>query len=107
MIELTFVKNHAIRKVFIKNKTVTLITPEFNYQPVIFDEEKYNALKNSENMASLTKLTYEELEKNQDKRVVELVTELKEAKVDFNNEQELKEDIIKDFQDSKWRCIKR
>lgn len=106
MLELTFVKNHAIRKVFIKDKIVTLITPEFNYQTISFDEDKYNLLKQSNNISELSNLSEEELNK-QDKKVVDLVNEIKYSKIDFNDEEALKQDLIKDFQETGWRCIKR
>ena len=105
MIELTFVKNHAIRKVFIKDKTVTLITPEMNYQTIIIDEEKYNKLRNDDKMKKLSELSQEDLEKLNDKRVVNLVNDIK-INIDFNDTEFLRKDLINDFQDSGWRCIK-
>ena len=106
-IELTFIKNHAMRKVFIKDKQVIIITPELNNQPLIFDEDKYNKLIQSEQIKKLSNMNESELKETQDKKTYELINEIKSNNIDFNNYEQLKKDLINDFQLSGWRCINR
>lgn len=87
MIELQFVKKGMMRKVFIRDRKITMITPEMNYQPLELDINKAARFQD-ENMTRLLKeIGMDNFEKYTDDNVI--------AK-----------DIIDDFEKSKWRCIK-
>lgn len=110
--ELTFVKNHSIRKVFIKNGIINLITPEMSYTPIPFDKAKYMKLINSKESKKIADLSYEDLVKLRGEKQAQVIVEFaeeinKKRDIDFNDTESLKNEIIKDFQDSGWRCIKQ
>jgi len=89
--ELTFVKKSSLRKIFIKDRVMTLITPELNYQPLSL---------------SITQL--KTALASGDKRIEDAI---KEAGVDdldkYVDDETMAKEIIKDFQEHNWRCVKR
>lgn len=88
MIELQFAKKGMIRKVFINDRKITMITPEMSYQPLELDINKAARF--------------------QDKRMTEMLAEV--GITDFTkypDDKSIAEDIINDFKESSWRCIKK
>lgn len=90
MIKLTFITGGAIRRVFIDNRKVSLMTAELNNVPLQIDLDKLD-----------DKETKKKLEK------VKMDDELMKELSLLNTEEEIAEDVKKDFQGSGWRLFKR
>lgn len=106
--ELGFVRNHAVMRVYIKNGKVNLLTGRINME---FDKEKYKKISDSKEVEALSKLTYDELVKQYGELKAQIIMEFsseleKKRDIDFNDIDSLKKELIKDFQDSGWRCYK-
>jgi hypothetical protein len=90
MIELHFIKRSSLRKVFIKDREITMITPELNYQPM--------------------KITITQLKTalaSGDERINRALKDTETNLDEYNDDESIMKDILKDFQESGWRCIKR
>ncbi len=83
MKKLLFTMGKMQRKIMIDDRVVTMITPENNYQPVIFNIEK---------IIATNKMSIEELE------AVKAIKEL-------SDEERIANDIIEDFKMSGWEYV--
>lgn len=89
MIQLEFIKKASLRRTFVENKKITFMTPEMNNQPIVLDI----------NLA---------IEK-QDEKMIDMLKQL--GMDDFQkykdwNDRQIADEIILDFKESGWRCIK-
>lgn len=90
MIELHFVKRAALRKIFIDDRVITMITPELSYQPM--------------------QITIKQLQMALASGDERIKGALEDAEVDldkYQTDESIAEEIIKDFTDEGWRVIKR
>lgn len=106
---LGFVRNHAVMHLYIKNGKVNLITGTINIE---FDKEKYKKISESKEAESLAKLDFDDLNKQYGERKAQIIMEFsneleKKREIDFNDVDSLKRELIRDFQDSGWRCFKQ
>lgn len=88
MIKLSFVLGSSLRRVIINQKKISLASQETGFTPISIDLDK---LDNNKHFNEL------------DDKGKKLLEECKKLKT----EEEIARDIIKDFQGSGWRCIKR
>lgn len=88
MIKLTFAIGGNIRKVFIDKRVVTLMTAETGFQPIQMDLDKLNDRK---------------IQKKIGKDGLKFMKDV----ALLNSEEEMAKDLIKDFQQTGWRCVKR
>ena len=88
MIKLTFAIGGNIRKVFIDKRVISMLTAETGFVPVQMDLDKINEKKIVKKMGDET---------------IKLLRELSF----LETEQDMAQDIIKDFQATGWRCVKR
>jgi len=88
--ELVFAIGGAYRRVFINGRKIGFLTAEIGYTPLVIDLDK---LESGENKSELKKIEASK----------EFLKELRELKT----ENEIAKDIIKDFQKSGWRLVKR
>lgn len=90
MIKLSFVIGGSLRKVYIKDRNISLLSQETGYTPISIDLDKLESKKKS-------------FIKKLGKEGMKLMKEVAELKT----EEEMARDIIKDFQNEGWRLIKR
>lgn len=88
MIRLTFVCGGSIRNVLIEDRKISMLSKETNFIPMVID---------------LNKLDVKKIEKDLGKEGLEQIKEI--AKL--NTEEEMAEDIKKDFQRTGWRMVRR
>lgn len=88
MIHLHFVAGSAYRKVYIHHRKISMITPETGFQPMQFDLDNLPKKLNGKELG---------------KENLKLLKEISK----LETEEEMKKDVIKDFQSTGWRCIKR
>jgi 3-methyladenine DNA glycosylase Tag len=88
MIELQFAAKAHIIKIIIKDRIITMIAPQLGNAPVQFDVNKAAQF--------------------QDERMTELLKEvgIKDFS-EFDNDNACAKSIVKDFQESGWRMVKR
>lgn len=91
--ELVFIRGGSIRRVFIKDRVISLVTPELNFTPFHIDLDRLDdpEMRERINKANLSSKEIEDLDKL--------------AKL--GNDKEISKDIIKDFQQSGWRKVRR
>jgi hypothetical protein len=87
MKDLKFTKKGQIRQVYIKDKVITMITPEMSYQPLIFNLDKINEIKNEKQLKTIREAGLDNLEKYKDENSIAI-------------------EIISEFDESGWRLIK-
>lgn len=92
MINLKFLSGNSVRLVTIKEKSITLITPEFNFVPFTINLSKITSNKSKE-LNKIPKLTAK------DKIVI-----VKMAK--NSSEEDISKDIISDFKKEGWNLCK-
>jgi hypothetical protein len=96
MIDLHFIrevngkKKYGIRQVIIKDRVITFITPELNYQPLTL------SIKQLKTALASGDARIEQAFKDTD---TDLDT--------FIDDESIATSVIKDFQENGWRCIKR
>ncbi len=88
MIRLSFVTGGSLRKVTLENNKIAMMTPETNMVPMVFDLDKLEDNPKFKDMNVEQRKLFEEIKL--------LKTEEEKAK-----------DIIKDFQRTGWRLLKR
>ena len=93
MIELLFVTGGAVRKVYIEDKKLSLLSAELGFVPIQIDLKKLNTKKTKEKLNKL-KFTNEDTK------------ELK-ALAEEGTDDEIAKDIIGDFQKKGWRLVRR
>lgn len=93
MIRLTFVAGGNMRKVFIDNRQVSMLTSETGFKPLEIDLDK---LDQPEYKARMERMKLAEEDLKEMKKLSKLGTE-----------EEIGQDIIKDFQKTGWRCVKK
>lgn len=91
--ELVFVTGGALRRIFIKDRAITMISPEMGFTPITIELDKLAESATQEKMQRL-KLT------DDDKFTIKSLAEL-------GSEEDIAKDIIKDFKKTGWRCIKQ
>lgn len=87
MIRLSFVSGSNLRKVLIHKRSISFMSRETNFIPVAMD---------------LDKLKVDEIKSKLGKEGLEQIEEI--AKL--NTEQEMADDIKKDFKETGWKLIK-
>ncbi len=90
MIEMHFVRKSSLRRIYIKDRQITMITPEMNYQPMEIPLAKLWTASESDPRAKKAL---------QESGVKEISY--------YDTDEKIAEEILKDFQLSGWRCIKR
>ncbi len=93
MIQLFFLQGSRYRKVFIKDRKIAMMTPELGGSPITLDLDALDTKETLEKMNSM-KLTSE------DRIAIQEMGKLKDPAA-------IAKDIIRDFQQSGWRCVKR
>lgn len=88
MIELHFVRSGGLIRVFIRNKVITMIAPQLGNQPVTFDVNKAQEKLDDKMMKLLEAVNLKDFS-------------------EFIDDEACAKSIIKDFQESGWRCVKR
>ena len=88
MKDLAFVRGGALRKVYVKDKVITIMTGEMGFTPFVIDLDRLDKVK-----GKLDKIKADE----------EFLKELAQLKT----EEEIVRDVVKDFQKGGWREIKR
>jgi len=91
MIKLVFITGGAIRRVFIKERVITIIAAEISNKPLTVNLDKID-----EQQEDLKKMKLSEHD-------IKMIHELAE----LGTEEEMAEDVITDFQKTGWRLIKR
>ncbi len=89
--ELVFITGSSIRKVFINDRKVSLISAELGFTPLEIDLDKLNEFEDKIKKIKMSK---------EDIKTIKDLAKL-------GSEKEIAKDIIKDFQKSGWRCTKR
>lgn len=89
--ELVFITGSAIRRVFIKDRIITLLAAELSSKPLTINLEEIDAQREK----------FKELKLEQ--RDIEMIEQL--AKL--GSEEEIAKDVIDDFQKTGWRLVKR
>ncbi len=92
MIQLSFVRGSALRKVYIDGKKISLMAGEIGFVPIVIELDK---LSSKEYINKIKKSNLKDGD-------LELLKEL--AKL--NSEEDIIKDITKDFQETGWRRIK-
>lgn len=88
MIQLSFIRGSALRRVFIKDRTISLLTGELNNVPLKIDLDKLEEQK-------------ERIEKMQfDAKMLKELSRLQ-------TEKEISLDVIDDFEKSGWKRVRR
>ncbi len=91
MISLVFITGSAIRRIYIKDRTVTLIAAETSGQPVTINLDEIDSQQDKFKQMKLSEediVTIKELSK-------------------LGSENDMAKDIINDFQSTGWRLVKR
>ncbi len=88
MIRLTFSIGGNLRKVYIDKRVISMLTAETGFTPIKMD---------------LDKIDEAAMIKKMGKDGAKLIKELSL----LNTEEEMAQDVIKDFQQTGWRCVKR
>ncbi len=88
--ELTFVIGGNVRKVFINGRVISILTKETGFVPIEIDLDNLDILN-------------ETIKSKVDEEQLNLLEEISHLKT----EEEMAKDIIKDFQSSGWRLIKK
>ncbi len=88
MIRLSFITGGAVRKVLINNRKITMISQETGFTPLIIDLDK------------LDKTNVKGKVGEDGLKILKEISKL-------NSEEEMAKDIIKDFQSTGWRLVKR
>lgn len=88
MIKLSFVRGSSLRKAFINGRKISLMSQETGFAPISMDLDKINEKEIKKKMGS------------------EGLKFIKEIAL-LRTEQDMAKDIIRDFQQTGWRCIKR
>jgi len=88
--ELVFVAGGKLRRIFINNREISFLTSETGFHPIVINLDKLNKL--DENIKS--KMGEEQI------KLIEEIPNL-------HSEEEIAKDIIKDFQSTGWRLIKK
>ena len=88
MKKLSFVRGSSLRKVFIDGRKISLMAQETGFTPISMD---------------LDKIDEKEIKKKMGKDGLKFIKEI----ALLNTEEEMAKDIIRDFQETGWRCIKR
>ncbi len=91
--ELSFVMGSGIRRVFIDERKVTIVSAELGFHPLEFNLDELDKPKTKKAMRK-QKLSAEEV------RTLRALSKL-------GSEEAMAKDIIKDFQKQGWRCVKR
>ena len=91
--KLTFVIGGAIRRVHINGRVISLESAELSYMPFSFDLDKLDTKETKEKMSKM-KMSNEDIKT------------LKELHK-LGSEDAIAKDIIKDFQKTGWRLVKR
>jgi hypothetical protein len=89
--ELVFITGSAIRRVFIKDRIITLLAAELSSKPLTINLEEIDAQREK----------FKEMKLEQ--RDIEMIEQL--AKL--GSEEEIAKDVIDDFQKTGWRLVKR
>lgn len=93
MIELSFVTGGALRKVVVNGRKLSLITAELGFNPLTIDLDKLGTEQNKEKLDRL-KLS------DEDRKTIKEISKL-------GSEEDIAQDIIKDFQKTGWRLVKK
>ncbi len=88
---LVFTTGSAIRRVFIKDRKLTLLAAELGFHPLVVDLDKLDEQKDKFKKMKLS---------NED---VKLIHEL----ALLNDEEAMARDIINDYQKTGWRLIRK
>ena len=88
MIQLSFIRGSALRRVFINGRTISLLTGELNNVPLKIDLDKLDEQK-------------ERIEK------MELDEEMLKELSRLQTEKEISLDVIDDFEKSGWKRVRR
>ena len=91
--ELVFVTGSALRKVYIKDRKISIMTNELGMAPLEIDLDKLDDKKSKKHMRKMKLST-------KDKKVIKQLAKL-------GSEKEIAKDIISDFRKSGWRMVKR
>ncbi len=85
-ITMDFMVGGAMRKIVVKGKKVSFLTPELNFVPLIIDLDKLDEQKE--------RIKKMKMDEKYIKKLASLTTE-----------KEMANDIIKDFKQSGWRLV--
>lgn len=85
-ITMDFMVGGAIRKVVVKGRKVSFLTPELNFVPLVIDLDKLDEQKE--------RIKKMKMDEEYIKKLASLTTE-----------KEMADDIIKDFKQSGWRLV--
>ncbi len=88
MIRLSFVTGSALRKVTISGRKILMASQETGFVPIDFDLDKLEDSKVFNQLTEEQKLLFEEIK-------------------NLKTEDEMAEDIIKDFKQTGWKLAKR
>ncbi len=88
MIRLTFAIGGNIRKVYIDKRVISMLTAETGFVPIKMDLDKLDMGKIKSKMGD---------------EGIQLLNELSS----LETEEEMARDVIKDFQLTGWRCVRR
>lgn len=88
MIIKRYTQKGIVRTIKVEGRKVTILTPELNFVPFEIDLDRLN--KDDERFSKLNDL----------KKLIEEIAEL-------NTEQEMINDVTKDFKKTGWRCVSR
>jgi hypothetical protein len=89
--ELVFITGSAIRRVFIKDRIITLLAAELSSKPLTINLEEIDAQR----------------EKFKEMKLEERDIEMIEQLAKLGSEEEIAKDVIDDFQKTGWRLVKR
>ncbi len=88
MIKLVFITGGSLRKVNVEGRRISMMSQETGFTPQIMDLDKLDSGK---------------LKKKMGNEEMKLMKEI----ADLNTEEEMAQDIIKDFQRTGWRLVKK
>ena len=88
MIKLSFVTGGALRKVFIDGRKISMMSQETGFTPISMDLDKINE---------------KTIKKKMGKEGLDFMKQISK----LETEDEMARDVIKDFQSTGWRLIKR
>ncbi len=88
MINLAFVAGSSLRRVIIDERKITMMSPETKFVPMVMDLDKINE---------------KEIIKKMGKDGLKFMKEISK----LETEEDMAQDVIKDFQRTGWRRIKK
>lgn len=89
---LTFVRDSGLRKVYLKGRTISIVSSGLNV-PFVFDLDKLDS-KEAKKIFKKSKMN------KKDRALIHELSRL-------NNQDLIAKDIIKDYQKDRWRLVKK